>query len=306
MAAFCVAATGAFLRLCDIWAICKTFRAGRGAARRRSGTGAASDYRGAGRAALGAGREPSQRLVSRRDRGSRNNVRALLALPADYHVLFLQGGGSLQFGMIPLNLLPDETARADYLCTGYWSAKSIGEARAAAALRWPHRAEALRVAWSGEAENYRCLPDNAALHWNESAAFAHYISNETVEGLQFHETMGAPGVRRVCDMSSDFLSRPFAAREYSLIYAHAQKNLGPAGVTIVVLADEAMQRIPDGLPPMLDYRCHANAHSIYNTPPVFAIYVVLLVTRWLRDEIGGLEKMGEIKRRQGAPILQFA
>ncbi len=122
-------------------------------------------------------------------------------------------------------------------------------------------------------------------------AYFHYVANETVEGLQFHGFRGHENVTQICDMSSDFLSRPFDVSRFGLVYAHAQKNLGPAGVTVVVVHDDLLRRIPDNLPSMLDYRSHVEAGSIYNTAPVFAIYVTMLVTRWLRQEIGGVEAM---------------
>lgn len=217
------------------------------------------------------------------------NLRDLLGLPAAYRVLFLQGGASLQFSMIPMSLLRGRTAPADYLVAGYWSQKSVPEAQ---------REGEVRVIWNGQAEGFARLPEDRELDYRADAAYFHYISNETVEGLQFHRLLGAPQVPRVCDMSSDFLSRPFDARSYALIYAHAQKNLGPSGATVVILHDDVLRDAPKDLPSMLDYRRHVEAGSIYNTPPVFSIYVILLVTRWLRDEIGGLETMAEINRNK--------
>ena len=218
-----------------------------------------------------------------------DQFRALLGLGADYHVLFLQGGSTLQFSQIAMTLLRGAKEPADYLHTGYWSGKSLPEAR---------REGPVRVLWSGEAGGFRELPTDDALTCNPRAPYLHYVSNETVEGLQFHRTLGLPGVPRVCDMSSDFLGRPIEAREFELIYAHAQKNLGPSGVTVVVFHDSFLKRVPEGLPSMLDYRAHAKARSIYNTPPVFAIHVVMLVARWLRREIGGLEEMARINARK--------
>lgn len=219
------------------------------------------------------------------------NIRALLALPDDYHVLLLQGGATQQFSMVPMTLLHGRTGFAEYLHTGYWSGKALPEAR---------KEGTIRVLWSGEQEGFRRLPNDDELPCATDAAYLHYVSNETVEGLQFHRLLGRDDVPRVCDMSSDFLSRPCDADRFALIYAHAQKNVGPAGVTVVLLRDELLRQVPDGLPGFLDYRSHALAHSNYNTPPVFAIYVVLLVTRWLRDEIGGLARMDEINRRKAA------
>lgn len=215
------------------------------------------------------------------------NIRALLGLGEDVHVLLLQGGATQQFSMIPMSWLPPGGAAADYLHTGYWSGKALPDGR----LQGP-----LRVVWSGEAEGFRRLPADAELDFAADAPYFHYVSNETVEGLQFHRVPGCDEVVRICDMSSDFLSRPIEGERYGLIYAHAQKNIGPAGVTVVLLRDELLQQAREPQPSFLDYRAQVRAHSILNTPPVFAIYVVLLVTRWLRDEIGGLAAMDRINR----------
>jgi phosphoserine aminotransferase len=217
------------------------------------------------------------------------NIRKLLGLPDNYHVLFLQGGATQQFSMIPMTLLRGKSAPADYLHTGYWSGKALAEAK---------REGPIRVIWSGESGGFRNLPGDDELVYSPEAPYLHYISNETVEGLQFHRVIGRDDVPRVCDMSSDFLSQPCEAERYSLIYAHAQKNIGPAGVTVVLVRDELLEDAPTDLPGFLDYRSHIRAHSIFNTPPVFAIYVVLLITRWLLDEIGGLTRMAEINRRK--------
>ncbi len=212
----------------------------------------------------------------------KDNIRRLMGLSDEYHVLFLQGGATQQFSMVPMSLLAGKTQPADYLHTGYWSGKSLPEAR---------REGPIRVAWSGESDGFRRLPDEHDLELSEDAPYLHYISNETVEGLQFHQVMGLDGVPRVCDMSSDFLSRPFDFDRFSVIYAHAQKNIGPSGVTVVLVKDEILHEAPTDMPGFLNYRTQIEANSIYNTPPVFAIYSVLLVSRWLRDEIGGLEAM---------------
>ncbi len=214
-----------------------------------------------------------------------NNIRKLLGLTDNYHILFLQGGTTQQFSMIPMTLLRGKKSSAEYLHTGYWSGKAITEAK---------REGSIHELWSGEAGGYRQLPRDEELVFSPDAAYLHYISNETVEGLQFHRVLGRDDVPRVCDMSSDFLSQPCEANRYSLIYAHAQKNIGPAGVTVVLIRDEVVQHAPDDLPGFLDYRNHIQSHSNYNTPPVFAIYVVLLITRWLLNDIGGLEQMAKI------------
>jgi phosphoserine aminotransferase len=224
-----------------------------------------------------------------------NNIRHLLGLDERYHVLFLQGGATQQFSMVPMSLLHGKTELPEYLHTGYWSGKVLGEAR---------KETKLRVLWSGESEGFHRLPTEDELTFSATAPYLHYVSNETVEGLQFHRVLGRDDVPRVCDMSSDFLSKPCDADRFSIIYAHAQKNIGPAGVTVVLIRDELLQEIPENLPGWLDYRNHINAHSNYNTPPVFAIYVVLLVTRWLLNDIGGLSAMNAINQRKAALLYE--
>lgn len=224
-----------------------------------------------------------------------HNIRRLMGLPADYRVLFLQGGATQQFTMLPMSLLAGSKQPADYLHTGYWSGKALPEAR---------KVGPVRVVWSGEACRFHQLPTNDVLDFNPQAPYLHYVSNETVEGLQFHRVIGRDDVPRICDMSSDFLSAPGDYSRFAMIYAHAQKNIGPAGVTVVVLRDELLAGAPADLPGFLDYRAQIAAHSILNTPPVFAIYVVLLVTRWLLDEIGGLAAMDCINTAKAALLYR--
>lgn len=225
--------------------------------------------------------------------GAEHNIRTLLNLPDSHVVLFLQGGATLQFSMVPMLLLRGQNRAAEYLQTGYWSSKSVPEAQLEGRVN---------VLWNGAAHGYRRLPSSHELQHDPNAAYLHYVSNETVEGLQFHRVPGHDGVVRVCDMSSDFLSRPFDADQFDLIYAHAQKNLGPAGVTVVIVRRSLLDATPAGLPGLLDYRSHLQAHSIYNTPPVFAIYVVLLVTRWLLSETGGLAAMDQINQEKARTL----
>ena len=215
------------------------------------------------------------------------NIRTLLGLTQDWHVLLLQGGATQQFSMVAMSLLRGKNSPAEYLHTGYWSGKALPEAE---------REGPMRVLWSGQKEGFRRLPGDDELAFSTDAPYLHYVSNETVEGTQFHRVLGRDDVPRVCDMSSDFLSRPCEAERFSLMYAHAQKNIGPAGVTVVLLRDEVLKNAPTDLPGFLDYRSHIQAHSNFNTPPVFAIYVVLLVTRWLLHDIGGVANMGAINR----------
>lgn len=216
-----------------------------------------------------------------------SNIRMLLGLSEDYHILFLQGGATQQFSMVPMTLLHGRTHPAEYVNTGYWSGKILPEAE---------REGPVKVVWSGEACAFSRLPRDNELSFSPDAPYIHYVSNETVEGLQFHRVLGRDDVPRVCDMSSDFLSKPCEAERFSLIYAHAQKNIGPAGVTVVLIRDALLKEARTDLPAFLDYRSHIQAHSNFNTPPVFAIYVVLLVTRWLIRDIGGLINMDRINR----------
>jgi len=201
--------------------------------------------------------------------------------------LLVQGGATQQFSMVPMTLLRGKVHPAEYLHTGYWSGKALPEAS---------REGPVRVAWSGEASGFQRLPNDDELVFSSDAPYLHYVSNETVEGLQFHRVLGRDDVPRICDMSSDFLSKPCEAERFSLIYAHAQKNIGPAGVTVVLLRDELLKDAPSNLPGFLDYRKHIQTHSNFNTPPVFAIYVILLVTRWLLNDIGGIAHMDQINR----------
>lgn len=223
------------------------------------------------------------------------NVLQLMGLPQGYRALFLQGGATQQFTMLPMSLLAGKTEPADYLHTGYWSGKAIPEA----CKQGP-----IRVAWSGAECGFTRLPGNDELQLSADAPYLHYVSNETVEGLQFRRVLGHDNVPRICDMSSDFLSAPGDFDRYAMIYAHAQKNLGPAGVTVVVAKQNLFDQAPDDLPDFLDYRRQMLANSILNTPPVFAIYTVLLVTRWLRDEIGGLAAMDVVNSAKAACLYQ--
>jgi len=221
-------------------------------------------------------------------------LRALLGAGDDWEVLFLQGGASLQFSMALTNLGCAQNTPVDWVRGGYWSAKAMAEAASVCAPR---------CVWDGETNGYRELPQWSGLDLR-GAGILHYISNETVEGLQFR--MAPPCVPArlvVCDMSSDFLSRPVNIESHDVIYAHAQKNIGPAGVTVVLVRKALLDRPPAlGLPRLLDWRVHAKAGSIYNTPPVAAIYTMLLVLRWLRDEIGDLERMAHINAAKAAAV----
>jgi phosphoserine aminotransferase len=212
------------------------------------------------------------------------SLRDLLGVPEGYHVLFLQGGASLQFYMLALNLLRGTGKTADYILSGTWGKKAIDEAR---------REGETRVVWDGKATNYDRLPSAADLKLSPNAAYVHYTDNETIQGVEFPSPPEAGNAPLVCDASSNFLSKPVPISKYALLYACAQKNAGPAGVTVVIIRDDVMQRAAPNLPPMLDYRQYAANESRYNTPPTFGIYVMMLICRWLKNEIGGLTKMHE-------------
>jgi phosphoserine aminotransferase len=221
------------------------------------------------------------------------NLRQLLSIPDHYHVLFLQGGASLQFAMVPMNLLGDGSA--DYIITGSWGEKAIKEARLVGTAR---------AVWNGKDENFIRTPHPDEYAIDPSARYVHFTSNETIHGVQFATEPPVGDVPLVCDMSSDFLSRPIDINRYALIYAGAQKNAGPAGVTIVIIRDDLVQRAPETLPAMLNYRVQAENKSLYNTPPVFAVYIVMLMTRWLMHTIGGLENMARINREKASMLYQ--
>lgn len=206
------------------------------------------------------------------------DLRELLGLTDEFAVLFLQGGASLQFSMLPTNLRP-AGASADYIVTGAWSKAAVKEAE---------KLGRTRVAATTEASKFDHVPSQADLDLDPQAAYLHYTSNNTIFGTEWKTEPTPPaGVPLACDVSSDFLSRPLDAAKYGVIYGGAQKNLGPAGVTLVIVRKDLLARVPPSLPTMLDYKLLADNGSLYNTPPCFAIYVVGLVLAWLKGE-GGL------------------
>lgn len=220
------------------------------------------------------------------------NIKALLGLPDNYRVLFIAGGATMQFIMLAMNFL-GKNKSGDYIQSGSWASKAISEAK---------RFGAVHVPWSGKDENYVRMPKNEELDLDPNAAYLHFTSNETIQGTQFPAEPDSRGLPLICDASSDFLSRPVAAAKYALIYAGAQKNAGPAGMAIVILRDDMLEGIPEGLPSLLDYRLMAENDSLYNTPPCYTIYMTGLVTEWLKDDIGGLEKMAVLNRAKAQLI----
>lgn len=214
-------------------------------------------------------------------------TKRLLNLDDRFHVLFIQGGASMQFHMIALNLLADG-ATADYVNTGTWSTKAIKEAELLG--------RSINVVASSEDRNFCYIPKD--LSFNPNAAFAHITSNNTIKGTQWAGFPDTNGVPIVSDMSSDIMSRPLDVSRFGLIYAGAQKNIGPAGVCMAIIRDDLLERIPDNLPSMLSYKTYASKNSLYNTPPCFAIFTVQLVLKWLEDTVGGLEKMAAINKQK--------
>jgi len=221
-------------------------------------------------------------------------LRAVAGIPANYRVLFLQGGASLQFSMVPMNLLGSGTT-ADYLDTGSWAAKAIDEAR---------RIGSVNVTGSTKSESYSRIPHQSELALTPGAAYVHMTSNNTIEGTEWKQLPQTANVPLVSDTSSDMFSRPIDVGRHALIYAGAQKNLGPAGLTVVIIRDDLLERSrarAATLPTMLNYAVHAESSSLYNTPPTAAVYILGLVMKWLIGQ-GGLAGIEVVNRRKAAKL----
>jgi phosphoserine aminotransferase len=231
------------------------------------------------------------------NRQAQNNLRDLLSISSECEVIFLQGGGSLQFSMIPMNFLNSKKSTAQYIVSGYWSQKSVLGAESIGQVQ---------VIWDGKSTGYKKLPDLAEIESKiaHNSSYLHYVSNETVEGLSFGQQAISRSQRLICDMSSDLLSKPIQVNDFSLIYAHAQKNLGPSGVTVVIVKKDLLEVSNQSVPPILSYREHSKANSILNTPPVFSIYVLKLVTDWLINQVGGLEEMSILNKLKSKCIYE--
>ena len=219
------------------------------------------------------------------------DIRKLAGIPDGYHVLFLQGGASLQFSMVPMNLLP-QGGSADYIVTGSWSQKAVKEAK---------RVGGVKIAATTEAENFARVPKQEELTLDPNAAYVHYTTNNTIFGTEFDYVPNVGNVPLIADASSDIFSGPIDVSKYALIYAGAQKNLAPAGVALVILRDDMLKRTPSSLPTMLQYTIHAQNKSLYNTPPVFTIYVMGLVLKWLVKQ-GGLEAIEKVNARKAGKL----
>lgn len=221
-------------------------------------------------------------------------TKRLLNLDDNYQVLFIQGGASMQFCMIPLNFLSDGRS-ADYVDTGTWSTKAIQEAQIQGC--------SIQTVASSKDKNYAYIPKDIA--FNKEAAFVHITSNNTIKGTQWAEFPDTAGVPIVSDMSSDIMCRPLEAAPFGMIYAGAQKNIGPAGVCMVIIRKDMLALVPDTIPTMLKYATYASKNSLYNTPPCITIYAIQLVLEWLEETIGGLEKMEQINRQKADLLYDF-
>lgn len=220
------------------------------------------------------------------------NVRELLDVPGNYQILFLQGGASSQFSMVPINLLRGKD-KAAYVQTGEWSKKAIQEGR---------RYCDVQVAASSEDVNYTYAPKDWQV--DPGAAYIHYTANETIQGVEFHSLPATGEIPLAADMSSNLFSRPVDVRRHGVIYAGAQKNIGPSGVTLVIVREDLIGEVVPKQPKLFDYKVMAESQSMYNTPPTFAIYIANLVFEWLKQR-GGLEAMAETNRRKADFLYDY-
>lgn len=226
--------------------------------------------------------------------GATKGIRELLEVPDNYKILFLQGGASLQFSMIPLNFLGrDETA--DYIVTGAWGVKAVKEAK---------KCGSVNTIFTTEAENFKSVPTQDELNFTANAKYVHYTSNETIEGVEFKYDLDGKGIPIICDASSNILSKPIEIEKYALIYAGAQKNIGPSGVTLVIIRDDLIAEVPKNQHSMLDYRLFAEQDSMPNTPNTWGIYLINLVCEHTKKH-GGLAAMQK-KNEEKAKILYDA
>jgi len=216
------------------------------------------------------------------------DLRELLGIPANYKVMFLQGGATLHFSMLAMNFRP-AGASADYIVTGAWSKASVKEAV---------KLGTTNVVFNGDADKFSRLPAASELAFDPKAAYVHFCHNETIHGVEFKSEPAVPaGVPLICDMSSDFVSQPIDVSKYAMIYAGAQKNAGPAGVVIAIVRDDLLERVPANLPTMLDYKIMAENASLYNTPPCWSIYMCGLVFQWIKG-LGGLDAIYKINQQK--------
>jgi phosphoserine aminotransferase len=222
---------------------------------------------------------------------AQNGIRELLHVPANYQILFLQGGARLQFSMLPMNFLAaGETA--DYVVTGAWSKMAAKDAL---------KCGNANIVYSSEPSGFTSVPEQAELNFSPNARYVHYVANETIDGVEFKYDLDGSGLPVVCDSSSNILSKPIDLEKYAILYAGAQKNIGPSGVTMVIIRDDMLERVPADQHSMLDYRLIAENGSMLNTPNTWGIYIISLVCEWLRDQ-GGVSAMAA-KNQAKAKLL---
>lgn len=222
---------------------------------------------------------------------AKNRLRSLLDINDDYEILFLQGGASLQFSMIPLNLMPPIN-KADYIVTGVWSQKAVKEAK---------RVGTVNIAASTEEGKFKRVTNQEELKLDPEAAYVHFTSNNTIYGTQFNSEPETENVPLICDASSDILHKKIDIKKYGMVYAGAQKNMGPSGVTVVIMKKELLERSQPTLHTMLNYKIHAENDSLYNTPNTFGIYIIDLICKWIQN-LGGLDAMYELNKKKAGLI----
>lgn len=223
---------------------------------------------------------------------AKEGLKMLLDIPDDYAILFLQGGASLQFSMVPLNLMPPKN-KADYILTGSWSKKAMKEAKRVGTVNIAATTEE----GEGDKKYFKRIPKQSELKLDPDASYVHFTSNNTIFGTQWQTEPEVGNVPLVCDASSDILHKKIDVRKYGLIYAGAQKNMGPSGVVLVIIRKDLLERSQDSLHTMLNYKIHAENDSLYNTPNTFGIYIIKLVTKWLLG-LGGLDEMYKINKKK--------
>ncbi len=224
---------------------------------------------------------------------AKTGVRQLLNVPENYEILFIQGGATLQFSMIPLNFLKAGES-ADYILTGTWGEKAVKEAR---------RCGNVNLIYSSKETGYQTVPTQDELKFDEDAQYIHYVSNETIHGVEFKYDLEGGNVPVICDASSNILSKPIDVSKYAMIYAGAQKNIGPSGIALVIIREDLLEKVPQNQHSLLDYRAIAKENSLLNTAPTFPIYMVDLVCQWLAEN-GGVSAIQKYNEEKAALLYQ--
>ncbi len=224
---------------------------------------------------------------------AKSYLKKLLNMPDYYKIIFTPGGATMQFSMVAMNFLNGGTA--DYINTGSWASKAMSEAK---------KHGNVREVWSGKSENFVRMPSSSELSISDEAKYVHFTSNETIQGIEFFNEPEVGNKPLFCDASSDFMSRPIDITKYALLYAGAQKNVGPSGIAVVIIREDLLSQVPEKLPSLLDYRIMVENNSLYNTPSTWSIYIIGLVLKWLYEDIGGLEKIEEINKKKAELLYQ--